>query len=83
MKAIPNASRDAIGGWTGNALKVKVHAPALDGRANDALCELLARQLGLTKNAVEVVQGSKSRSKLVQIRGLGPGEVRSRLGVSA
>jgi uncharacterized protein (TIGR00251 family) len=83
VKAIPNAPRDAIAGWIGGALKVRVRAPALDGRANESLRELLARVLGLPKGAVGVVQGAKSRLKVVEIRGLTPAEVRSRLGISA
>jgi len=83
VKAIPNAARDAITGWIGGALKVKIHAPALDGRANEALRELMARELGLPRGAVEVVHGSRSRSKVLEIRGLTPAEVRARLGDSA
>ena len=61
LKAIPNAPRTAIVGWLGDALKVKVHAPALEGRANDELCEFLAEQLRLPRRAVSVAQGGKSR----------------------
>ena len=41
IKAIPNAPRSAVVGWLGDALKVKVHAPALEGRANDELCDFI------------------------------------------
>ena len=77
---MPNASRDEVVGWLGDALKVKVRAPALDGRANDALRGVLAGRLGLPVRAVAVVRGALSRSKLVEIRGLAPAEVRARLG---
>jgi uncharacterized protein (TIGR00251 family) len=79
VRATPNASRGAIIGWAGEVLKVKVRAPALDGRANEALCELLAARLGLPKNAVALCRGAKSRSKVVDIRGLGSMEVRAKL----
>ena len=79
VKAIPNAARDAIAGWLGDCLKVKIRAPALDGRANEALCALLARELGLPKRAVFLVHGDKSRQKLVQIDGLTWAELRARL----
>ena len=68
-------------GWIEGALKVKVHAPALEGRANDALCEFLARELGLRKGSVSLVQGAKSRLKVLEIRGLSLEEARSRLAV--
>ncbi len=79
VKAIPNAPRNAVAGWLGDALKVKVHAPALDGRANDALCAFLADTLGLPRRAVTLAHGDKSRQKLVAIAGLTLDEVKSRL----
>ena len=81
IKAVPNAPRSAVVGWLGDALKIKIHAPALDGRANDALCEFLADELGLPKRAVTLVQGDKSRQKLLHIAGLTLAEVKTKLGV--
>jgi uncharacterized protein (TIGR00251 family) len=80
IKAIPNAPRSAVVGWLGDALKVKVHAPALEGRANDELCEFLADTLGLPRRAVTVAHGDKSRQKLLRIAGLTLDEVKARLG---
>jgi uncharacterized protein (TIGR00251 family) len=79
IKAIPNAPRNAVVGWLGDALKVKVHAPALEGRANDELCEFIADTLGLPRRAVTVALGDKSRQKLLQIDGLTLADVRQRL----
>ncbi len=79
IKAIPNAPRNAVAGWLGEALKVKVHAPALEGRANDELCEFLAETLQLHHRAVTLVQGDKSRQKVVQIEGLSLADVKVRL----
>ncbi len=79
IKAIPNAPRSAVVGWLGEALKVKVHAPALEGRANDELCEFIADTLGLPRRAVTVAVGAKSRQKLLLIVGLTLAEVRQRL----
>ena len=83
IKAIPNAPRNAVAGWLGDALKVKVHAPALEGRANEELCEFIADTLGLPKRAVTVALGDKSRQKLLAIDGLTLDEVRTRLTESA
>ena len=80
LKAIPNAPRNEIAGWLGETLKVKVHAPALEGRANEELCEFLAGQLQLPRRAVTVARGGKSRQKLVRIDGLTLAEVQARLG---
>ena len=79
LKTIPNAPRDEIAGWLGDALKVKVHAPALDGRANDALLAFLAEKLGVPRRAVTLVRGDKSRHKVVHVDGLALAEVRARL----
>ncbi|MBL9208122.1 MAG: DUF167 domain-containing protein [Opitutaceae bacterium] len=79
IKAIPNAGRDEIVGWLGDALKVKVRAPALDGRANDALCAFLAEALGLPRRAVTVASGEKSRQKCIEIAGLSLEQARARL----
>ena len=79
LKTIPNAPRDEIAGWLGDALKIKVHAPALDGRANDALLEFLADKLGVHRRTVTLVRGDKSRHKVVRLDGLTLAEVQIRL----
>ena len=79
IKAIPNAPRNVIAGWLGDTLKVKVHAPALEGRANEELCEFLAETLKVHHRAVTLVQGDKSRQKVVQVDGLTLAEVKVRL----
>jgi hypothetical protein len=79
LKVIPNAPRDEVAGWLGEALKVKLHAPALDGRANVALLGFLADRLALPRRAIALAQGAKSRQKLVRIDGLTRPEVRRRL----
>jgi len=79
LKTVPNAPRDEIVGWLGGALKVKVRAPALDGRANDALLAFLAEKLGLSRRALTLLHGAKSRQKVVKVDGLDQAEVRRRL----
>jgi uncharacterized protein (TIGR00251 family) len=79
IKAIPNAPRNEVTGWLGQALKVKVHAPPVEGRANAELCEFLAEALGLPRRAVTVLRGDTSRQKLVRIDGLALADVRARL----
>lgn len=81
IKAIPNAPRSQVVGWLGDALKVKVHAPPVEGKANEALCEFLADALQLPRRAVTVVRGDTSRQKLIAIDGLDLNTVKSRLGV--
>ncbi len=79
LKVIPNAPRNEIAGWLGSALKVKVHAPALEGRANDELLDFLAEALGIPRRNVTLLRGDKSRQKVVRIAGLDAATVRARL----
>jgi len=81
LKVIPNAPRDEVVGWLGDALKVKVRAPALDGRANDALLAFLAEKLGVPRRTVTLVRGDKSRQKVVRVDGLDRPAVKQRLGL--
>lgn len=66
----PRAGRTAVVGRHGAALKVRVAAPPIDGRANDATCGLLARTLGVKDGAVSLVSGATSRTKRVRIDGI-------------
>jgi uncharacterized protein (TIGR00251 family) len=69
IHAQPGASRTETAGLHGDALKVRIAAPALDGRANEELVEFLARRLGVARRDVAVVSGEKSRRKRVSVRG--------------
>ena len=79
IKAIPNAPRNEIVGWLGDALKVKVHAPPVEGRANEVLCAFLADTLGIPARAITVLRGDTSRQKLIRIAGLTPAAALARL----
>ena len=80
LKTIPNAPRNEIVGWLGTALKVKVHAPAVEGKANDELIDFLAEKLGVHRRTITLLRGDKSRQKVVQIDELDTDEVKTRLG---
>lgn len=70
VRVTPRASRDAIQGEYQGALKVRVTAPPVDGRANDAVRQLLAERLKVPVSAVKILGGEKSRNKRVQISGI-------------
>ncbi len=78
IKAIPNAPRSEVVGWLGEALKVKVHAPPVEGRANDAICAFLAATFGLPRRAVTVLRGDTSRQKTVRLEGVSLADVQAR-----
>lgn len=70
VKVVPGASRDRIAGLLGDALKVQVAAPPEGGKANAAVCELLAAVLGVAPRAVAVVRGHGNARKVVGVMGL-------------
>ena len=79
VRASPGASRDAITGVHGDALKVAVTAAPERGKANAAVARLLAKALGLPKSAVSVHSGETSRDKQLRIEHGDADEVRRRL----
>ena len=70
VRVQPRASKDEIAGVMGGALKVRLRAPAVEDRANEALCEYLAELLKTPKAAVRILSGHHSRSKRVEVRGV-------------
>ena len=79
FRVIPNAKLDKIVGEYGDAIKIKLCAPAVEGKANAALCSLLAQQLKIPECAIVIEHGRKSRDKLVRIDGLSEDDLRCRL----
>ena len=79
VRVQPRASRNEIGDFMpAGALKVRVTAPPVDGKANDAVVKLLAKQLGITPSSVTVVRGATARNKTIEIDGLSDDEIRQR-----
>jgi len=66
----PDARRTEIVGMRDGALVVRVQAPPIDGRANDALCRLVAKHVGLAPSKVAVRRGAGARDKLLELRGI-------------
>lgn len=79
VKVQPGASRDSLAGKTGDEWKITLTAPPVEGRANRACTEFLARLLGVPRSAVSIVRGETSRRKLVQIDGMLQSEVEGKL----
>jgi uncharacterized protein len=79
VRVQPRASRDEVSGIVEGAMKVRLQAPALEDRANTALCEYLARLLKTPKSAVRILSGERSRIKRIAIRGVTEVEVRKLL----
>lgn len=77
VRVAPRASRDAIEGEYQGALKVRLTAPPVDDKANDALCRLLAERLKIPQSAVRIASGGKSRTKRVAIRGVDAAQIQA------
>ena len=76
---VPNAKQDKVVGEHGGAIKVKLRAPAVEGKANAALHSFLAEELKISERSILLERGQKSREKIIHIKGLSEGQVRSRL----
>ena len=81
VKVVPGASRDQIAGPLGDRLKIRVSAAPEAGKANKAVCRLLAQTLGIAKRNVTVATGKTDPEKIIAIDGLTPETVRLRLGL--
>jgi uncharacterized protein (TIGR00251 family) len=66
----PKSSHDEIAGWRGDELSVRITAAPADGKANAAVCKLIASEVGVAKSAVQVVRGQTARHKLLEIQGV-------------
>jgi uncharacterized protein (TIGR00251 family) len=79
LRIVPNAKRNEVVGEYGSAVKIKVAAPAVDGKANGALIEYLATLLDVPMRAVEIASGAKGRDKLISVSELSADEIKARL----
>jgi hypothetical protein len=82
LRVSPGARTTEIAGRYGDAWKVRVAAPAEDGRANAAVLKLLAERLGLPRRALSIVSGHTGRDKVVRMAGIDPRETERRLEAS-
>lgn len=69
IKAVPGASRDGLGGVLGDRLKVRVSAAAESGKANQAICDLLAAALDVRPRRISIEKGRTSAQKVVRVLG--------------
>ncbi len=79
VRVQPRASRNAIAGEMGEALKIALTAPPVEGKANEACVDFLANLLKVPRSSVTIASGESSRNKVVRIAGLRAGEVEERL----
>lgn len=78
VRVTPRGGRDAVIGWEGDTLRVRVAAAPSDGAANRAVIELLARHFGVAKRDIEIARGESSREKWVRVGGFDVAALRTR-----
>ena len=78
VHVVPNAKSDCVVGKHAGTIKIKLRAPAVEGKANAALVRFLANQMKLPRHAIVLQSGQRSRDKLLRINGLSEEEVRRR-----
>jgi hypothetical protein len=79
VRVHPRAKKNAITGVIGDALKISITAPPVEGRANQALIDFFAECIGVPKGSLEVISGSLGRNKVVRVCGLAAAELATRL----
>src|SRR5437588_10887339 len=81
IRVQPRASRNAVVGWTGDTLNIRLTAPPVEGAANAACLDFIAKLLDLSPSSLTLLGGERSRQKVVRITGLSHEEVYVRLKV--
>jgi uncharacterized protein len=81
VKVHPRAKKNAITGEVGDALKLALTAPPVEGKANQACIEFFANLLKVPRSSITIAAGQTSRKKVIRVAGLSAEEVRQRLGI--
>ena len=79
LRIQPRASRTEVTGEHAGAIKVKIAAPPVDGKANEECCRFLAKLLGVSAGSVEIVAGESSRDKIIRVHNISAERVREAL----
>lgn len=79
VRVQPRASRTEIAGQHGDAIRIRITAPPVDGEANAELTRFLAKTLAVTRSAIRIRSGGSGRTKLIEVDGISADSVRARL----
>ncbi|MBC8252839.1 MAG: YggU family protein [Ardenticatenia bacterium] len=79
VHVVPRSRKNEISGRHDQAVKIRLTAPPVEGKANEALIEFLAKRLDVPKRNIEILSGASSRDKMVCVFGLTPQELEARL----
>lgn len=79
VRVLPRASRECVAGIYEDALKIRLTAAPLEGKANEACRAFLSKILGVPRSRVEIVSGHTSRNKVIKVSGLSPEKIKALL----
>jgi uncharacterized protein len=79
VRVIPNARKNEVIGFTGDEIRLKIKAPAVDGKANAALIQYLAELTKVPRSRIRLEAGEKARTKIIELDGSTPDEIRERI----
>ena len=82
VKVHPRAHKEAITGVIGDALKLALTAPPVDGKANQAVIEFFADLFAISRSSVTIASGETSRNKIIRVSGISAEQVRQKLQVA-
>ncbi len=81
VRVLPRSPREEVAGLSEGAVRIRLTAPAVENRANEALVRFLSKALGVPRRQVELLVGERGRHKIVRIHGMSSEEVYRRLGL--
>ncbi len=79
VKVMPRASKNQIAGIEGEVVKIRLNAPPVEGKANEALVAFLAENLGVPRAYIEIILGETSRRKVVRVRGVTTKQIEAKI----
>ncbi len=70
VRVVPRSSKEGVAGFEGGVVRIRLNAPPVEGKANEALVRFLAKAVGVPKNRIALVTGEKGRNKIVRVDGI-------------
>ena len=70
VRVVPRSSREGVAGFEGGVVRIRLNAPPVEGKGNEALVRFLAKTVGVPKSRITLVTGEKGRNKIVRVDGI-------------
>ncbi|GAB4227904.1 MAG: DUF167 family protein [Deltaproteobacteria bacterium] len=70
VRVVPRSSKEGVAGFEAGVVRIRIHAPPVEGMANEALVRFLSKALGVPKRRISLLSGEKGRNKIVRVDGI-------------